>query len=80
MRATVRKWGNSLALRIPSGLAEDARLDDGTEVEIALKGGRLVVEPVAPAEVSLASLLAAITPENLHREQHAGEARGAESW
>jgi antitoxin MazE len=80
MRATVRKWGNSLALRIPSGLAEDARLTDGAEVDIAVKHGRLVIEPVAESEVSLAELVAGITPENLHREQLADRARGAEAW
>lgn len=80
MRTTVRKWGNSLALRIPSGLAEDARLSDGAEVDIALKGGRLVIEPVAEAEVSLAELVAGITPENLHREQLTDGPRGVEAW
>jgi antitoxin MazE len=80
MRATVRKWGNSLALRIPSGLAEDARLTDGTEVDVALKGGRLVIEPVTAPEVSLAELVAGITAENLHQEQLADRPRGAEAW
>ena len=80
MRSTVRKWGNSLALRIPSGLAEDARLRDGAEVDIFLRNGRLVVEPVATPEVSLEQLVAGITPENLHHEQFTDASRGAEAW
>lgn len=80
MRATVRKWGNSLALRIPSGIAEDARLRDGTEVDVALDDGRLVIEPVIAREVSLEVLLAEITPHNLHGEQDADGARGVEAW
>lgn len=80
MRATVRKWGNSLALRIPTGLAEDARLSDGVEVEIAVDAGRLVIEPVADREPALEDLLAGITPENLHGEQFADSSRGAEAW
>lgn len=80
MRTTVSKWGNSLALRIPSGFAEDAHLADGTVVEISVKSGRLVVEAVEPTEIPLAQLLARITPENVHREQHPGRARGAEAW
>lgn len=80
MRATVRKWGNSLALRIPSGMAEDARLSDGTEVEIVLRGGRLVVEPVAEPDVTLDALVAGITPENLHGVQFDDGPRGAEAW
>ena len=80
MRATVRKWGNSLALRIPSGLAEDADLRDGAEVDVAVEGGRLVVAPVAAPELSLDALLASITPQNLHGEHIGDEARGAEAW
>lgn len=38
MRTTVRKWGNSLTLRIPSGLAEDARLQVGVEGDPASGG------------------------------------------
>jgi antitoxin MazE len=80
MRATVRKWGNSLALRIPRGLAEDARLSDGAEVDIAVRNGRLIIEPVAAPEVSLEELVAGITPANLHPEQLAAGPRGAEAW
>lgn len=80
MRATVRKWGNSLALRIPSGLAEDAHLRDGAEVDLAVEGGRLVVAPVTAPELSLDVLVAGITPENLHAEQFADGAHGAEAW
>ena len=34
MRAQVKKWGNSLALRIPKALAEEAGLDSGSNVEL----------------------------------------------
>lgn len=80
MRTTVRTWGNSLALRIPKGLAEDARLAEGTEVDVAVREGRLVIEATAAPEVSLAALLAGITPTNLHGEQHPDTSRGAEAW
>src|SRR5690348_14584090 len=46
MRATICKWGNSLGLRIPRGLAEDAGLAEGSVVELRLEDGRLVAEPV----------------------------------
>ncbi len=76
MRTTVRKWGNSLGLRIPSGLAEDARLAEGTEVEIVVRDGQLVVEPV----VSLTDLVAGITPENLPALETDDVPRGGEVW
>ena len=37
MRATICKWGNSLGLRIPRGLAEDAGVTEGYIVELRLE-------------------------------------------
>ena len=78
MRVTVSKWGNSLGIRIPRGLAEDARLAEGTTLDLRVENGRLVAEPVE--EVTLASLLTAVTPENLHRPQLDDAPRGTEAW
>ena len=46
MRTTIRKRGNSLGVRIPSALAEDARLHDGAEVDVTVREGQLVIVPV----------------------------------
>jgi antitoxin component of MazEF toxin-antitoxin module len=40
----VLKWGNSLALRIPSAIAKQMRVAAGEKVEIRLEGTKLVVE------------------------------------
>ena len=63
---TISKWGNSLGLRIPKGLAEDARLGEGSSVDMRMEDGRLVIEPVANA--TLDRLLDRITKDNLHRD------------
>lgn len=78
MRATVSKWGNSLGLRIPRGLAEDAGLAEGSVVELRLEDGRLVAEPVVIEK--LESLLARVTPKNRHRELLVDSPRGRETW
>ncbi len=75
MRTRVRKWGNSLGVRIPSVLAEDAHLADGAEVEVTVRDGQLVIVPV----LSLAELVAGITPENLP-ELVDDVPRGGELW
>jgi antitoxin MazE len=36
----VAKWGNSLAIRIPSGVAEALELKEGDDVEVRLAGSR----------------------------------------
>lgn len=79
MRVAVRKWGNSLALRIPKSLAEDSRIASGSEVELTLEDGRLVVTTVLPT-VTLDALLAAVTDENRHGEVPTGQPLGHEAW
>ena len=79
MRVTVNRWGNSLGVRIPRAVAEDARITEGSVVDVRVENGRLVAEPVSD-ELTLDALLAGITDENLHDEQFADPARGREAW
>jgi antitoxin MazE len=80
MRAGIRKWGNSLALRIPKSLAAEAELEPNALVELSLVDGKLVVLRVAEPEVTLEQLLAGVSEQNLHREANAGRAVGGEAW
>ncbi len=80
MRANIQKWGNSLAVRIPKPLAEQAHITQGSLVEIKLVGDVLQIKPVAPQQYTLAALLEGITEENLHDEVDTGEAQGKEVW
>jgi len=80
MKARVQKWGNSLALRIPKSFATEAGLCEGTAVDLSVAEGKLVVQPHAEEPLSLDSLLAGITDENLHGEWDTGPAVGKEIW
>lgn len=76
----VQKWGNSLGLRIPKALALQARVTQGSEVELTLEAdGSLVVRPLA-ARHTLERLVAGVTGDNLHGEIDSGEAQGREDW
>jgi len=44
MKAKIAKWGNSIALRVPKGLAEDLGLVPGKVVDLEKKGTALEVE------------------------------------
>lgn len=68
MRARIRKWGNSLALRIPKSFAEEASLSDSSFVDIKVINGKLVVASVAAPEISLDKLLSDVDDGNLHRD------------
>ena len=49
MRVKIAKWGNSLAVRIPRGVIEKARLKEGQEFDIeALGDGRVEISPLQP--------------------------------
>jgi len=78
VRAIVSKWGNSLGLRIPRGLAEDAGLTDGSPIDLRVENGRLIVEPVTVE--NLDALLAKVTAKNLHGELLVDTPRGREVW
>lgn len=80
MRARVQRWGNSLALRIPSAFAAETTIEQGSEVELSLEDGRLVITPTAAPAFSLDALLADVTPDNLHAEVDSGVAEGNEAW
>lgn len=79
MLTTVQRWGNSLAIRIPKPFAVETELQENSEVDIALDGGRIVVSP-ARKEWRLRDLVKAISPENLHREIGWGDKTGREVW
>jgi len=80
MVATIAKWGNSLAIRIPQNLAKEINLAEGSEVKLVLIDGKLTIEPIVRRRYSLEELIEAMTPENVHTEIDAGVAVGNEVW
>ncbi len=80
MAATVAKWGNSLAVRIPQNLAKEIQLAEGAEIDISVVDGTLVIKPRSRKRYSLEELIQGITPENLHAEIDSGIAVGNEVW
>jgi antitoxin MazE len=80
MKTAVQRWGNSLALRIPKAYAAETRLAEGSEVELSLKAGALMVRPVVRKKHSLASLVKRITHSNRHEPVSTGRATGREAW
>ena len=80
MKTKMQKWGNSLAIRIPKAFATEAGLKEESEVDVSLKGGKLVVVPVEKPGMTLKMLVAKITKENVHREVDTGPATGREAW
>ena len=78
MKAQMVKWGNSLAIRIPKPVAEEAKLREGDSLEIeAAAEGRLELRRASKMP-TLAQLVAQITPENRYAEVPTGKEVGRE--
>ena len=80
METRIKKWGNSLALRIPAPLAAEVGLADNSPVELSLADGKLVVSLLFQAEYDLQHLLSQVSEENLHGEVDTGPSAGLEAW
>jgi antitoxin MazE len=60
--ATVQKWGNSLGIRVPKAVAEQAKLRQGSTIEFDTSNGVLTIRPKKPvrrrrSKYTLAELL-----------------------
>ncbi len=80
MKTRVQKWGNSLALRIPKVFAAEAGLREDTPVEVTLRDGEIVIQPITRTPLTLEELLRGVTDQNLHGEWDTGPAVGREVW
>jgi antitoxin MazE len=68
MNTTIQKWGNSLALRIPSSIAKDLDLHPGASVQMSIEGVRIIVKPHTKQKPTMAHLLKGVTKANRHSE------------
>ncbi len=80
MQTKIKKWGNSLAVRIPKSFASNANLRQDELVELSIDRERIVITPVVEKEYSLDELLEGVTESNIHREIDFGEPVGKEIW
>ncbi len=66
---TLQRWGNSLAVRIPSSIAKAAGFKLGQPVKISAKDSTLLVAAAGEPRLTLKQKLARFDPQ-----QHGGEA------
>jgi antitoxin MazE len=77
MQTVVKKWGNSLGIRIPALYTRELALKNGSTVDISEEEGKLVI---VPKRNSLDELLAEVTSGNLHEAVETGASIGNEEW
>ena len=81
MVTKIQKWGNSLALRIPKALAEEAGLEQGKPVDVrCVRTVKSESESGAGKRYDLDELLASVPDDYDEGEWDTGPAVGSEVW
>ena len=79
MKSRISKWGNSLAIRIPKHLGSEIDLEEGSEIDLSVQNGSIIITPVS-SNYPLDDLVRGINPENRHTETEWGAPKGTEVW
>ena len=74
----MRKWGNSIGVRIPAVILTELNLSAEKKVDVRAEAGRIIIEPIIDSQETLEQLLGQITPNNLHSEIDFGQPVGKE--
>ena len=78
MEAVVKKWGNSLGIRIPNLIVRELSLKDGSYVDINDRGKEIVIRPIQKNRLS--DMVSKINSQNLHDEIETTGPVGKEAW
>lgn len=65
-QVTVKKWGNSVSVRLPAAIVRAASLHVDDEVELSVKDGTITIVPVRTKEFTLEALMAEVSGDNIH--------------
>ncbi|MCY3870386.1 MAG: transcriptional regulator/antitoxin, MazE [Gemmatimonadetes bacterium] len=82
MVTKVQKWGNSQGLRFSKAILEEAHINIGDQVNISVKKGQIIVEPVTKVrgKYDLRELVSKM-PQNYQVEElDWGKPIGKEVW
>jgi antitoxin MazE len=67
MLMTIKKWGNSLATRIPKAVVESINLHLDQEVDVEAVNGKIIITPITKKkEYKLEELLGQCKPESMY--------------
>jgi antitoxin MazE len=76
----IKRWGNSLALRIPKAILTQLGIKEDDELKMNITDNSLVLTPIIKKEYSLSEMLSQISDDNLHDEADFGQPAGNEVW
>ena len=76
MQTAIKKWGNSLAIRIPNPILKSLKLEEESVLEIVLQDNKIILEK----KQDLYSLCEAITEENLNIDSQWDDTPIGKEW
>jgi antitoxin MazE len=75
----IGKWGNSLAVRIPTDFADELGVREGATVRLTCVGQQLIID-LANRRYTLSEMVEGINSDNLHDAIDTDGGVGAEEW
>jgi len=76
----IKKWGNSLGVRIPATIARQARFKENQRVRIEVEGDRVTITPANADFMTLEERLNVFDPNQQGGEVMVSKSIGAEVW
>lgn len=76
MQTSIKKWGNSLAVRIPSNISKTLNLKEESIIDINLKDNKIILEK----KQDLVSLCQNIDESNLNIDSQWGDNAVGKEW
>ena len=82
MLTKVQRWGNSQGLRFTKAILEEARIGVGDRVNVTVREGRIIVEPVTTVRGrhDLKTLVSTMPEGYRAEEEDWGPPAGKEAW
>lgn len=79
---SLQKWGNSVGIRVPKKVVEQAHLKIGEELSLSIQGNSIVLTPMKRArrKFKLEDILKGVTPKDVGGEIDWGKPLGKEIW
>lgn len=80
METKVKKWGNSLGVRIPKSFSTQAGITEGSSIEMNIDGDKIIIAPKHKNEYSIEEMISMISEDNVHYEIKTDGPVGKEIW
>jgi len=80
MKTTIEVTDRGVGVSLPSSIVAEGQFQVGSELEVTVRDGSIVLSPLSKAKAKLEELVAQITDENMHELVDWGRPVGGEVW